>query len=344
MAAGYTTSLLNNAQAILADRFQKPEFRHEAYNLIRLMLKDGQGMFKASTLDMLKKSDSHVVDTYLLAKRSITPGSARAHNHTLAAFGDSMNVQLAFSIVSANYGVSLKMGGRNMFERSEMLAADLQSAQIASNNVIEAAIATYLSTYKTQTNAASGSYAKFGEWDGTAYCWKIPATEKNFIFQYISEIMAINDYDMPLNVIADPVASAIAGQLAQQGTANATNLGWQFENQTIVKSRRVADSNYQATLYVVPSGTVGMVDRIPTENKEGFVGKDVTYSQMSDPLMTGLTYATHYYETSGSTYSTGGETQDVTFEYENSVDYSIVKAPLSSGATHSTIFKFVLTD
>ena len=242
MAAGYTTSLLNNAQAILAERFQKPEFRHEAYNLIRLMLGDGMNMFKNSTLDALKTSDTRVVDTYVLEKRSITTGSARAHNHTLAAFGDSMNVQLAFSIVSANYGVSLKMGGRNIFERSEMLAADLQSAQIASNNTIEAAIAAYLSTYKTQTNAASGSYSKFGEWDGTNFVWKIPATEKNFVFQYIAEIMAINDYDMPLNVIADPVGASIAAQLAQQGTANATNLGWQFDNMQIVKSRRVTDA------------------------------------------------------------------------------------------------------
>lgn len=346
MAAGYTTSLLNNAQAILAERFQKPEFRHEAYNLIKLMLQDGQGMFLNTTLDMLKKSDTSVVDTYLLKKRSITPGSARAHNHTLAAFGDSMNVQLAFAIVSANYGSSLKMGGRNIFEASQMLAADLESAQIASNNVIEAAIAAYLSTYKTQSNAADGSYAKFGEWDGTGYSWQIPSTEKDYAFQYISEIMAINDYDVPLNVIADPVGAAIAGQLAQQGTANATNLGWQFENQTIVKSRRITDATAgnQATFYVMPAGTVGMVDRIPTENREGRILKNYDYTNMIDPLGTGLQYATHYYETGADNSSTGSETQDVTFEYENSVDYSLVKAPLSSATTDSTIFKFTIVD
>lgn len=346
MAAGYTTSLLNNAQAILAERFQKPEFRHEPYNLIKLMLMDGENMFLNKTLDELKKSDQHVVDTYLLQKRDITAGTARAHNHTLAAFGDSMNVQLSFAIASANYGVSLKMGGRNIFERSQMLAADLESAQISTNNVIEAAVAAYLSTWKTQSNAASGSYAKFGEWDGVNFVWKIPSTEKNFVFQYIAEIMAINDYDMPLNVIADPVGAAIAGQLAQQGSANATNLGWQFENMQIVKSRRVTDATAgnQATFYVIPSGTVGMVDRIPTENREGWDGKDYTYTSMLDPLGTGLEYATHYYEAGADNSATGSETQDVNFQYENSVDYSLVKAPLSSAATDSTIFKFTLVD
>ncbi|WBC28461.1 virion structural protein [Rhodobacteraceae phage LS06-2018-MD05] len=346
MAAGYTTSLLNNAQAILAERFQKPEFRHEAYNLIKAMLMDGQGMFQGSTLDMLKKSDTSVVDTYLLKKRSITAGSARSDSHTLSAFGDSMNVQLSFAITSGNYGTSLKMGGRNIFESSQMLANDLLSSQIATNNVIEAAIAAYLSTYKTQSNAASGSYSKFGEWDGTNFVWKIPATEKDHVFQYISEVMAINDYDVPLNVIADPVGSAIASQLAQQGTANATNLGWQFENQTIIKSRRITDATAgnQATFYVIPAGTVGMVDRIPTENREGRVLKNYDYTSMLDPLGTGLEYATHYYETGADNSSTGSETQDVTFEYENSVDYSLVKAPLSSASTDSTIFKFTLVD
>jgi len=343
MAAGYTTSLLVNAQAKLAKRFESPEFKHEPYNLIRLMNLRGQNMFIDTEINRLKTSDSRTVESFVFQKRSITSGSARAHNHTLAAFGDSQKVTLSFSIISGNYGTSLKMGGRNVFTASEILAADLNSALIANNNTHEAAIASYLSSNKTQSNSASGSYGTFGEWDGTAYVWKIPATEKDYMFQYISEIMAINDYDVELDIIADPVASAIAGQLAQQGQANATNLGWQFDNMNIVKSRRVADSSYNATVYAIPSGTVGQVERIPTENREGWDGKNYTYSSMIDP-MTGSELAVHYYETGADNSSKGAETQDVTFEYENSKDYALVKAPLSSAATDSPIFKFVLVD
>jgi hypothetical protein len=111
---------------------------------------------------------------------------------------------------------------------------------------------------------------------------------------------------------------------------------------TLVKTPRVATAGYKATVYVVPSGTVGMVDRIPALNRKGASTKDYEYGTMGDPLGTQLTYANHYYEVGKSTAATGGATQDVGLEYENSVDVALVKAPLSSSANDSTIFKFVL--
>jgi len=342
MAAGYTTSLLLNAQAKLAVRFQKPEMRTEPYNLIRAMWAGGQNLLQGETLANIKTSDSRVIETFVFAKRSVTTGAARAHNHALAAFGDSQKVTLSFGIVSGTYGVSLKMGGRNIFAMEEMLANDLMSAQIAINNDIEADIATYLAASKTQSNAAMNKFAKFGAWDDTEKLWLFDLTEKDYIFQYISKIMGINDYDMPLTVIADPVLAAIAGQLAQQGQANATNLGWQFQNMTIIDSRRVADANYLGVCYAFPTGTVGMVDRIPKENAAGVSTKDYDYGSMPAPLGTPQVMATHGYETGASTHDTGGETQDVIYQYENSVDTAMVKAPLSSANTDSTIFKFGL--
>jgi hypothetical protein len=344
MAAGYTTSLLLNAQARLAQRFQQPEMRTEPYNLIRGMLAGGQNLLQGEQLNNVKTSDSRTVETFVFAKRSVTAGNARAHNHTLAAFGDSQKVTLSFSIASGTYGISEKMGGRNIFDKEEMLANDLMSAQIAINNAIEADVATYLSTYKTQSNAAAGAYSKFGSWDGAKFHWAIPVTEQNFLFQYISRVMGVNDYDVPITIIADPVMAAIAAQLVQQGQGNSTNLGWQFQNMTIIDSRRVADTSYVGTCYAFPTGTVGMVDRIPRENIAGVSTRLYDYMSMPDPLGTPLTMAVHTYESGASTAVTGGETQDVIYQYENSVDYSLVKAPLSSAPTDSPIFKFVLTD
>ena len=340
MAAGYTTSLLVNAQTKLAKRLEKPEFKHEPYNLIKLMLSRGKGMIPEDKLDELLKSDSMTVETFIFALRSITAGSARAHGHTLAAFGDTQKANLSFSIVSANYGVSLKMGGRNIMSQAEMLSHDLKSALIVIDNTIETAIAAYLSTNKTQHNTADGSYARFGIWSTDK--WIIPASHENWVFQYIQEVMSINDYDMALDIVTDNVGAAIAAQKAAQGSGNATNMGWQFNNMNIVKSRRVADSEYQATFYVMPAGTVGMLDRIPSENREGRTLKNYDYSNMSDELGSGLVNAVHYYETGADNSAVGAETQDVTFEYENSVDYAMLKAPLSNGATYTPIFKFVL--
>jgi len=343
MAAGYTTSLLANAQVILPQILEMSEFKHEPYKLINLMRSRGEKMIPPKKLNEVLTSDSRTVDTFVFALRSITAGSARTHDHTLAAFGDTQKVTLSFSIVTANYGVSLKMGGRNIMNQADMLAHDLRSALITMDNGIEAAMAAYLSTNKTQHNAAEGGHQRFGEWDGTGYRWIIPASQENWIFQYIQEIMSINDYDVALDIVTDNVGNALAAQLAAQGTGNATNMGWQFDDMNIVKSRRVNDSEYAATFYVMPAGTVGLLNRIPSENRGGgWSGKDYEYSNMADELGSGLINAVHYYETGADNSSTGGETQDVTFEYENSTDYAMLKAPLSDGATYTPIFKFVL--
>lgn len=342
MAAGYTTSLLVNAQAILSKMMEMPEFKHEPYNLIKLMKSRGVGMIPGASLDSLLTSDSRTVDTYIFKLRSIATGSARTHAHTLAEFGDTQTVRLSFNIVTANYGVSLKMGGRNIMNQASMLAHDLKSALITIDNTIEIAIASYLSTNKTQHNGASGSFARFGAWDGAGFSWIIPASAESWVFQYIQEVMAINDYDMALDIVCDNVGSAVAAQLAAQGSANATNMGWQFNNMNIVKSRRVADTNYQATFYVMPAGTVGLLNRIPKENREGWSGKNYDYSNMNDELGSGLINAVHYYETGADNSAVGAETQDVTFEYENSTDYAMLKAPISTAVTYSPIFKFVL--
>jgi len=113
---------------------------------------------------------------------------------------------------------------------------------------------------------------------------------------------------------------------------------------TIIDSRRVADTSYIGTCYAFPTGTVGMVDRIPRGNIAGVSTRLYDYMSMPDPLGTPLTMAVHTYESGDTTFAKGGETQDVIYQYENSVDYSLVKAPLSSASTDSPIFKFVLTD
>ena len=83
---------------------------------------------------------------YVFAKRSVTPGAARAYNHSLAALGDTQQVTITNTVISGNYGITLKSGGRNLYTREEMLAKDLESASIAINDTLEAVIAAYFST------------------------------------------------------------------------------------------------------------------------------------------------------------------------------------------------------
>ena len=341
MAEGYTTSLLVNAQAILKETMQKPEFRHDPYNVIRLLKERGAGMFVGSELDRLVTSDQRVLDTYIINKRNITVGSGRSDSHTTAAFGDSTKLTLSFDIVAAAFGISLKLGDRNMFANAQMLASEIESALIAINNEHESDAGTWLNASKTQSNAAQGSLSAFGSWNDTLKQWEIPVAKQNLFFEYIRQVMGYNNYTGMMDVILDPQADSLANQLREQGNGNATNYGWQFGNQQLVKSNGIADGDYAGVAYAIPAGTAGIVARIPKQNKEGVDTRLFSYSSMIDP-MTGLDVAVHEYEQGADNSSKGSETQDVTFQYEGSNDKAFVKAPLSSAATDSTIHKFVL--
>lgn len=341
--AGFQNSLLLAAQAALDKRMEAPEFRTKPYNLIKMLLDRGKNLLTPQTYEAYKISDQRVVYGYVFANRSVTVGSARSGTHTLAALGETQQVTIGNTIISGTYGTTLKTGDRNLFTMGETLSHDLMSASIAINDALETAIAAWLSSYKTQANLAdSTAYARFGEWDSSNYVWQVPADAEKWLFQYVQRVMAVNKYAGALDLICDPVAYAIMQQYQTQGSGNETNTGWQFGNVNIVESLDIADTNYAATIYAVPRGTIGLVNRVPAVNKSGFSGKEVTYSSMSDPLGTGLEEAVHYYESAYDGSSAGSETQDLKFEYENSTDYGLVKAPLSAGATYSTIHKIVL--
>jgi hypothetical protein len=338
MAAGYTTSLLLAAQAKLAARLEMPEFKHEPYYLIKLMLDRGQNILTPGTYESYKLSDQRVVYGYAFKYRTQTLGAARSGTHTLAALGDTAQVTISNTIIEGTYGTTLKQGDYNIFTGGEILSHDLLSTSIVINNALEAVIAAYFSTYKSTVCATIP--ARFGAWDSSNYLVNVPASAEKWFFQYIQECMSINDYDVPLDLVCDNAAWSIFQQASNQGSGNETNTGWQFGNMNIVKSRRVTDTSYGATVYAMPRGTVGMVNRIPKANRVG-VNDLLTakYSRMADPLGTGLDMAVHYYESAFDGSSYGSETQDIKFEYENSTDYGMVLAPMTSGYP---ILKFVL--
>ncbi len=341
--AGFQNSLLLAAQAKLDKRFELPEFRHKPYNLIKMLLERGNNLLTPQTYEAYKVSDQRVVYGYVFANRAVIVGSARSGSHTLNALGETQQVAISNTTISGAYGTTLKTGDRNLFAMEETLSKDLESASIAIDNALESAIAAYLAANKTQINAAnSAAYGRFGAWDETSYVWTVPADVEKWFFQYLKRVMVINNFSGPLDLICDPVAMAIAKQYLTQGSGNETNTGWQFEGINLVESLDIADTNYQATVYAIPSGTVGLVNRIPSINKKGFSGKETTYSSMTDPLGTGLDMAVHYYESAYDGSGAGSETQDLKFEYENSTDYGLVKAPISGSANYSTIYKFAL--
>lgn len=333
--ADYALSLLTTAQAMLSDRMSKPEMRHKEYSITKVMLKNLPALLPE--YEMLKTSDSRAVEAYAFTKTATNAVTARAHAHTAAAFGDTQRVQLSFSTYGQLFKTSLKLADRNFMTAATMLSNRMEAAWIHLLDTIEAANATYLNTNKSQVQAASDG--SLGVWDAGTSTWQVDSVDQNWYFQYLMAMMKVNNYSDMVDIINDPVAFAVAQQLANQGTSNATNTSFQFAGANLHLSTSLgADATYKGYSYLIPDGTVALLPWIPKQNREGITTRLQTYTNMNDPFGLGLNAALHVYETKGSTYDNNGEVQDEVYEYELSLDVASVKAPLSV-ATETTIFK-----
>jgi hypothetical protein len=223
---------------------------------------------------------------------------------------------------------------------AQMLANRMEAAWIHLLDTIELTNAAYLAANKSQVQAAGEG--ELGINDGTNFVWQVANGNKQWFFQYIQSMMAVNNYVGLMDFIADPVAFAISQQLAAQGAANSTNTQFTIGDLNISQSTSLAPvSGYQGYGYVIPAGTVGMLTWTPRANRENTSTRLQTYTTMQDPFGLGITGALHFYEVKADNSSAGGEVQDENVEYELTVDISNVKAPLSV-TNETTIFQAAL--
>ena len=107
-----------------------------------------------------------------------------------------------------------------------------------------------------------------------------------------------------------------------------------------MESVQLDDANYPDGIgYAIPTGTIGVVDWIPRQNREGkgdlesYVGG---FTTITDPY-TGMPFALHAYQQRANTGAAGGDSQDVVMEWEVTVDLSFNHAPMVP-AGETTIF------
>lgn len=331
-------SLLVTAQAKLAAKFAAPEMRHKDYAITRIMLANANVMLP--TLAELKTSDQRPVEAYAFTKPASDAVTTRAGSHSAAAFGDTQKVTPSFVTRGQLFKASLKMADRNFMNAVDMLANRMEAAWIHLLDTIEAANAAYLAANKSQVQDATSG--ELGAWNGTDFVWEVDNANKAWYFQYIQSMMAVNNYGGMMDFLADPVSFAISQQLAAQGAANSTNTQFTIGDLNVAQSTSLAPvSGYTGYGYIIPQGTIGLLTWVPRANRENREMKAETFTTMNDPFGLGLTGAIHITEVSADNSAAGGEVQDVNIQYELTIDFAGVKAPLSV-SNESTIFEAAL--
>lgn len=334
--ANFDVSNLLTAQTMVTDKYAKPEMRMKPAPAFGLLTRASDILMVGA--QTLRTREDRAIEAHLLKRTKRSAGSTRTHNHT-GTIDDSQKVTLSWTTKSDVFTISLKLLDKSLFDFNTVLANKFEQACM---NILEDKEAETIA-YLMAQRATAQPTLKGASFDATNDAVEIAAADATTFFQRVKSVMRQNFFNSQLDVIVDPLLKIAADHQAAQGGGNNTNLAYQFPGLSIEESVELEDADYTGGVSLVfPTGTVGALNWIPKQNRTGwgdynsYVGGYGTFSFM------GYTFAVHGYAQRADTSASNGNSQDVTMEFEVSLDSSFNKAPLSviSGRTDSVIVEF----
>lgn len=334
--AYFDVSNLLSAQKILDKKYANAELRMKPAPVFSLLTSNDAFIVN---VEEVKKREDRATELYYIKRTKRSAGSARAHNHT-GTIDDTAKVTPTWTIKSDKTTISLKLLDMNVFSFETVLANKLEQMAMNILEEKETEAIAYLMAQRATQQPAGIVGATF---NSTTDALEVDAVNTTSFFQRIKSLMKQNYFGGQSDVIVDPNLQIQFEQQAAQGAANSTNLGYNWPGLRIVESIELADADYtNGAALVFPTGQVSALNWIPKQNRNGwgdyndYNGGYGTFSFM------GYQFALHGYAGRSDTSGTNGQTQDVTMEFELSLDTTFNKAPLSytTDRTDSVIHEF----
>lgn len=334
----YAQAVLAKAQVMLNERFQQAEMRRKPSATLAMLMKNRD--FLIPDLKELRTREDRPTKTYLKNRAQRAATASRTHNHT-GASADATEIDIAYNTYADKFSTSLKRADNNVFRDAEILSHEIENAMINLHEDIESGLVTFLDTNKTTVSNPPSGTLKRATFSALNGAYEIAAANSEEFWNILKSVFRQEKYSGGMfEVIADSNLVSVGEFLANQGTGNSTNLGFQFAGLDVAESIEVSDANYaNGIAFAFPMGMAGILDWIPRQNREGkgdvesYLGG---FSTIVDPL-TGLEFALHGYTDRADTSTANGNSQDEVTEWEISIDLSPQKAPTAAG---SPIFAF----
>lgn len=329
--ANFAASVLNKVQSMLDAKFQSAEMRYKPAPTLMMLLKNRD--FLIEDLKTLRTREDQPTKAYLKNRTSRSLTNARAHDHT-GATSDTTEVDIDYTVYTDKFATSLKRGDYNLLETAEIMAHEVENAMINLMEGIETALVSFLDSNKTLVSAPPSGALKRATFNATNDVFEIASADENQFWLIAKSILRQHKYaGGSFDIVADSLLVSKGEFLTQQGQGNSTNLGFQFSGLDVAESIELSDANYlNGLMYMWQSGMAGILDWIPRQNREGWGDMESYnggYSTIIDPF-TGLEFAIHGYSQRADTSGSNGQTQDVTTEFEVSIDLSPQVAPLTT--------------
>lgn len=332
--ANYADAVLAKAQAQILGQFQSPEQRLKANGAFSPFARNTQ--YTIPEIESLRVSHDRPVEVNFMARSKRSTSQARSARHT-GDQGDGGKVSLTWKKYVDTASTSIKLSENTIWSDTQIVANEIDQIMKNIAEDVHADSLAYLDTSKSGVNAATVN----GSFNGTNDVFEIAQADKDFYFQYAESMLNQNFYRGSFDAVLDPKKYVEFMHLANQGTGNATNFGYQFNNMNAVQAIGLSDANYTSGIgFFIPQGTIGVVDWTPVKNRESY-GDINTYvgglRTIENPYLNGVTCSLSAYVDRADRSAVGGNEQDFVIQWEISAEIALTKAPLVA-AGETTIF------
>jgi len=321
--ANYQDTVLLNALAELSDSANK-DTRKPVYGATEAFAK-----YKKDVImnydefnQVRNQSDLQTKQVDYLRRATAGVGSSRVASIT-GSMGDSTRDSLTFVTYTREFTISDDVVRNNTQKAQKMLVNQITNARLDIGASIETAAVAKLEAFK---NTVSKATSQLGTWDTTNHVLEVAQANKTEYFNFLKGDMTDLSFFGKYQAINTNNANVLAAYQVAQGQANSANLTFQYPDfEMYTSSTNFNLSDYFLTSYVVPVGTIGLVDWIPGKNREGLVNhNDFDFTSMPDPFGILDTMAVAVQKKVQNSSATGadigGGTQDAVWLYEISVD------------------------
>jgi len=333
--ANYDASNLAVGQAKFNDTFQKGELRYREPVVWKSLLANQP--IATPQYESLRTREDRSFELNLVNRSSRALGSGRTHNPS-GAKGDSSVITPSFSIKSDAFYTSIKQADASIYTLQEEFNKEMMNSVINLVEGLEDLSANFLFNNRSGFNPVTQE----GTFDATEYTFEIAAANEDRAVQITQSVMDILRYiGGDLDIYCDTISYNKFKQQRAQGSGNATNLQYQFDDGNL-KFYHTPDMNAEvATLktggytkgfwLAVPKGMAVGLDWIPLQNRNG-VGPIANreYGNIINPI-DGAPYALYKKFEAGDESGNNGQTQDIIETCELSIDVAFESAPLTNG-------------
>lgn len=341
--SNYASSVLVNAQAKLATKYNEAELRRKNRPVIDLATKNVP--YCLPDHQALRVSENRTVDVKYLKKRAAGSATAKTALHT-GTKGDSGTLALSWNSFVETFYTSRKQAQNNVISFEAMYQHELEQAIQNIKDRAETAGVTAVFSNRSQINNAAVVTASAGaaaSWNATNKAVDVASGSASYYAQIIRQVMTGRLYQGQYDVIADLIQMGAFERTMNQGQGNATNTAFQFANMNIVPTVDTMSGAYTAgQTLVMPAGSfAGLVWNDPMNRKGIEAGENAvgTFGTILDPFGSGLIFDISHYVVRADESSNGGGVQDVQDQWEISLNIAWAVPPIST-ASDSAIHLF----